>query len=418
MNLPILRDNETPALLNKQSEHRRRPDDLDLGNWRDHPQSQWAFQHVRELMPTAKIEPATSGCRPLEKNIQDLQHIQVESPHGACSLNELLEWNHVDTFLVLHREKIVTEWCAPHYNASGHHILFSVSKSMTGLLAGILEQEGLIDSEAPVADFVRLPKSCAYSDCTIRHLLDMSVALEFEENYTDRSSEYVKYRIATGWNPADQDHPDQGLQSFLYGLKKSSEEHGHLFLYRSPNTDMLGLVLEKAAGLPLADLFSHFLWQPMGAESDAYISLDRYGAARAAGGVCVTVHDLARIGQLFLDHGQANGNDVITPAWLHDTCNNGNRRAWDRGNYKHKLPNGNYRNQWYQIGDEDGSMSARGIHGQLLYINPARSVVIVKLASQPEPLNDSLTASFFTAFDKIAKTLGCGKTRSISSDIL
>jgi CubicO group peptidase (beta-lactamase class C family) len=234
----------------------------------------------------------------------------------------------------------------------------------------------------------------------------MSVALDFEENYTDSSSEYVKYRIATGWNPADQIYPDQGLKSFLYNLNKSSEEHGHAFLYRSPNTDLLGMVLESAAAETLANLFSQFLWQPMGAESDAYISLDRYGAARAAGGICVTVRDLARIGELFLNEGQAHGGQVISPEWLHDTCNNGSRQAWNRGNYKQRLPEGNYRNQWYQIGDEDRSISARGIHGQLLYINPARSVVIAKLASQPEPLHDSLTASFFLAFEKIAKTLG------------
>lgn len=357
-------------------------------------------------MPTAIIESAPNDCQLLEKNIQDLQCIQVESPLGKCSLKELLERNHVDVLLVLHHGKIVTEWCAPSYDSSGDHILFSVSKSMTGLLAGIFEHQGLVDSEAPVVDFLPLLKSCAYSDCTVRHLLDMSVALDFEENYTDSSSEYVKYRIATGWNPADQNYADRGLESFLYDLKKSSEEHGHGFLYRSPNTDLLGLILEKAGGKPLASLFSHFLWQPMGAESDAYISLDRYGAPRAAGGICVNVHDLARIGQLFLNEGQANGRRVISQAWLHDTCNNGDQQAWNRGNYKHKLPNGNYRNQWYQTGDEDGSMSARGIHGQLLYINPARSVVIAKLASQPEPLHDSLTASFFTAFAKIAKTLG------------
>ncbi len=357
-------------------------------------------------MPTAKIESAPTGCQSLEHDLQDLQRIQVESPLGTCSVEELLGSSHVDAFLILHQGKIVTEWCAPYYDVSGHHILFSVSKSMTGLLAGILEHEGLIDSDAPVVDYLHLPRSCAYSDCTIRHLLDMSVALDFEENYTDDSSEYVKYRIATGWNLADQTYPDRGLESFLCDLKKSSQEHGHAFLYRSPNTDLLGLVLEKACGKSLADLFSQFLWQPMGAGSDAYISLDRYGAARAAGGICVTIHDLARIGELFLNEGQANGRRVVSPVWLHDTRNNGDQRAWNRGNYKQKLPHGNYRNQWYQVGDEEGSICARGIHGQLLYINLARSVVIAKLASQPEPLNDSLTASFLMAFDKIAKALG------------
>jgi CubicO group peptidase (beta-lactamase class C family) len=234
----------------------------------------------------------------------------------------------------------------------------------------------------------------------------MSVALDFEENYTDEHSEYVQYRIATGWNPIDQTTPGPGLESFLYSLKQNQEDHGNTFLYRSPNTDLLGLLLERAAAVPLPKLLSHYLWKPMGAETEAYITLDRFGTSRAAGGICVTVRDLARIGQLFLENGQVNGRQVIPSTWIEDTCNNGDQAAWDRGNYKHKLPNGKYRNQWYQVGDRDSSISARGIHGQLLYINPSRSVVIAKLACQPEPLNDAITASFMSAFDQIAKQLG------------
>ncbi|MGI9319249.1 MAG: serine hydrolase domain-containing protein [bacterium] len=385
----------------------QRPKDIHIGNWRQYPYSKWAFHHVQELMPTAKIESETRECRAFPQMLQSLQDIQVKSPDGdQCSFTTLLEQNHADALLILHRGKIVAEWHAAYYDTARPHILFSVSKSVTGLLAGILEQQGLVDCEAPVADYLQLPKSCVYRDCTIRHLLDMTVALDFEENYSDQKSEYIKYRIATGWNPVDQTVPGSGLEAFLSGLTKSASEHGQAFLYRSPNTDLLGIILETAGNKPLAALIAQYLWKPMGAESEAYISLDRYGVARAAGGMCITLQDLARIGQLFLDNGRANDKQVISPTWLEDTRNNGDQRAWDKGNYKHKLPNGKYRNQWYQVGDDDGSISARGIHGQLLYINPTRSVVVAKLASQPEPLNDVLTASFFNAFDKIARDFG------------
>ena len=380
--------------------------DVDLANWRLHPQSRWAFQNVRELIPTANIKCAINSEKISRLIVGELLSIQIESDTGKSSLEVLLESNYVDALLVMHLGKIVTEWYAPHYDHNNPHVLFSVSKSLTGLLAGIMADNGMVDCEAPVADYLPLPKASAYGDCTVRHLLDMSVALDFEENYTDSRSEYVKYRIATGWNPVDQTQPDPGLETFLYNLQKSSDQHGQTFLYRSPNTDLLGLILEKAGNRPLATLFSEFLWQPLGAESDAYISLDRYGVPRAAGGICVTLRDMARVGQLFLDDGRVSDRQVVSTVWLEDTCNNGDQAAWDRGNYKQKLPRGNYRNQWYQIGDDDGSISARGIHGQLLYINPSRSVVIAKLASQPEPLNDERTALFLRAFDSIAEILG------------
>ena len=377
-----------------------------MANWRLHPQNRWAFQNLRELMPTANIKCAPDGVLMGFQEMEELLEIQIESDLRECSLRELLEQNYGDALLIMHRGKVVTEWYAPYYNKSNPHVLFSVSKSLTGLLAGIMEDNGMVDCEAPVVDYLPHSKTSAYGDCTIRHLLDMSVSLNFEENYTDSQSDYVKYRIATGWNPVDQTQSGPGLEAFLYDLQKSPNEHGYAFGYRSPNTDLLGLVLEKAGEQPLAALFSQFIWQPLGAESDAYISLDRYGAPRAAGGICSTLRDLARVGQLFLDAGRAGDKQIVSTDWLEDTFTNGDRAVWDRGNYKQRLPHGNYRNQWYQIGDDDGSISARGIHGQLLYVNPTRSVVIAKLASQPEPLNDERTALFLNAFELIAENLG------------
>ena len=383
----------------------KRPEFVNLGNWREFPNSKWSFQHVRELMPTSVIKCAENIAKPLNKNLQDVMGMVCDSPEGRCSFAQLLRQGDSDGLVILHQGDLVAEWGAQKFNSSNPHILFSVSKSITAMLAGILQHRGLIDSEAPVIEYLPLTIGSVYADCTIRDLLDMTVALDFEENYTDAHSEYMQYRVATGWNPVVQCGHDDGLEPFLYSLKKAKSEHGHAFLYRSPNTDLLGLLLERAADAPLADLLSCNLWQPMGATSDAYITLDRNGLGRAAGGICATVYDLARLGQLFLDNGQGNGKQVLPPTWIDDTCNNGDQRAWDRGNYKHKLPQGKYRNQWYQTGDEDRAICARGIHGQLLYVNPARSVVIAKVACQREPLNDVLAARMLQAFDKISRIL-------------
>ncbi len=382
-----------------------RPENLGLENWRQYPNSQWSFQHVRQLIPTAEIKCGQQTRSAPANNRQDFQAEVVTGPAGSCTLSQLLEWSKTDGLLILHHGKTVCEWTAPHFDTRNPHILFSCSKSVTAMLAGILENQGVIDSRHPVIRYLPEARNSAYGNCTLRHVLDMSVALDFEENYTDPESEYIQYRVATGWNPVNQENPGPALEEFLYTLKQSNEEHGHAFLYRSPNTDLLGLTLERAAGAPVAELFSELIWRPMGAQSDGYITLDRCGLGRTAGGICVTLADFARLGHLMLDNRGPDGDEIIPSRWIKDTFNEGDKGAWDRGNYAHRAPRGKYRSQWYQSGDEDGSINARGIHGQNLYINPTRSVVIARFASHPAPLNDAVSNACFGAFDQIAKML-------------
>ncbi len=378
-----------------------RPLDTDISNWRHRPHSAWAFQHVREILPTAPIQATAS--QPLVADLQDFSKLDFQCPTGCCGLDDLLRQSYSDGLLVLHKAKIVYRWNAAHFDPGNPHIVFSISKSITAMLAGILEGQGVIHSEAPIVDYLPGAKAGVYGGCRIRHLLDMTVALDFAENYTDPHSEYIQYRKATAWNPVDQNAPGPGLETFLYSLPRSADEHGRAFLYRSPNSDLLGLLLERAAGETLANLFAKYLWQPMAATMSGYITLERFGAPRGAGGICIGIEDLTRLGQLFLDNGKANGQRVVPVKWIEDTCNHGDQSVWDRGNYKQKLPNYTYRNQWYQIQNSEGEICARGIHGQLLYINPARCVVIARLASHPEPLNDITTSLLMAAFDKIAK---------------
>ena len=381
----------------------------DIGNWRLHPYSRWGFQHVRELVPTASL-PAAPRRAPSEtrrgEGSIELFSIRCESRFGTIGLGDLLSRAHCDGFIVLHRGKPAGQWCAPWFNPANPHILFSVSKSLTGLLVGILAGNGLLDPRKPVSHYVSGLQHGVYGECSLRDLLDMTVALNFEEEYVDPYSEYVRYRIATGWNAVDQRAQGPGLESFLKSLQGTGEPHGERFLYRSPNSDMLGLVVQEASGIPFAQVFSDLLWQPMSATTDGYVTLDSRGLARAAGGICITLADLAGVGQLLLQRGAKGNHQVVAESWVDDTWSAGNRDAWLKGNYQHKLPDGRYRNQWYQMGDADDCLHARGIHGQLLYINPAREVVIARVSSQPDPLDDVMTSDMIRAFHGIARLLG------------
>src|SRR5204862_5474770 len=116
---------------------------------------------------------------------------------------------------------------------------------------------------------------------------------------------------------------------FYRQLTKSDGAHGGAVHYVSPNTDLLGWVIERAAGERYADLMSELLWKPMGAARSAYITVDRLGAPRCAGGVCATARDLARVGQLILDGGARGSRQIVPESWIDDITRCGDRQAWD-----------------------------------------------------------------------------------------
>lgn len=363
--------------------------EVNLSNWRTAPHNQWAFHNVRQIIPTSNIT-AGHGVDGLPKGEQLNPDSLILSGWNNSSLARFLLESYADSMVILHRGKKVLEWHADHVNSTCPHIIFSVSKSVTSMLAGVLVEQGQLDVSKPIEYYLSGAKGSGYENASLQQLLDMSVALDFEESYLDKSGDYRRYRDSTGWNPVDQANPGPDLETFLYSLKKSGLSHGEQFDYKSPNSDLLGLLIERVAAVPYADLLGSAIWQPMGAETDGYVTVDRKFLARGAGGICVTANDLARFGQLVLNRGEANGRQIIPESWIEDIRRNGDRDAWRKGDFVNLLPDGCYRNKWYQVRDKDEAFFALGIHGQWLYINPRTEMVIVKLSSQPGPLDDRL----------------------------
>lgn len=373
-----------------------------LGNWRETPHSRWAFRNVRELIPTANISAGENVNR-LPINTYDLNNIRFNGfADKPCTLTDMLIASETDAFLVMHDGQIAFEWYADHYSGIEPHVVFSVSKSITGLLTGILVNKDIINPELSIEHYLPETAKCGYGECTVQHILDMTAGIEFDESYLDTTGQYAKYRVATGWNPAAAESPAMGLHEFLLTLGRNNISHGHTFQYLSPNSDLLGWVLERAANQPYAELLSRQLWQPVGAETDAYITVDRYGAARSAGGICITLRDLGRVGELMRLYGRSNGQQVVPKLWIDDTLHNGDPVAWQRGNFSHLFTNGRYRNKWYQTGNDHNAFCAIGIHGQWIYVDPIAAVTIVKLSSQTLPIDDGLDSSTLNAFHQIA----------------
>ncbi len=354
-----------------------------LDNWMRPPHPFWSFRHVRELIPTARIRHG-HHVRELPfapaGNLLDLRFDSATG--GEVALGEWLATSQSDALVAVKDGQVVLEWMAPGIRDDEPHLMFSVTKSITALLCGALVGAGLIDPDAPVVDYVPAVADSGFGDATVRHLLDMEASYAFVEDYSP-GPDFVQYRNAAGWYPAPPDH--MGLREFLATRRKEGE-HGQRFRYMSPTTDMLGGVCEAASGEPYARAVSHYLWVPMGAEADADITLDRLGAPRAAGGVSATARDLARLGMIVAE----GGADIVPADFVDDLTRGGDPSHWAIGDYADWLPGGCYRSCWYQPRVDPDCVMAVGIHGQMIYVDRPRNIVVVKQSSWDTPDSNDL----------------------------
>ncbi len=377
--------------------------DFNLDNWREFPYSAYTFQNVTELVPVQAIEGSNNSALPelLDPNIL-LREYQIAGKMQAST--EFLQESYTNGLLIIKAGAIVGEYYANGMSLFAPHLVFSVSKSITGIVAGIVLKEFGVDADSKISSVIDGTEGGAYEDATIRNLLDMTVSVDFDESYASKEGVYARYRQAMLWMSREKDsaYADENLERFILSLPKGAEDHGHRFLYKSPNSDLLGLVLQKISGIPTPLLISQKLWAPAGCRT-ATITIDSKEMARTAGGVSCSLHDAAMIGELMRAGGNVNGKNLLDPEWVNDTKLHGDTEVWARGEFFDSFPKGSYRNLWYSIGD--GDFCAIGIHGQWIYINPTKEVVIVKFSCQPKADDDELDRKSLDFFRGVCQVL-------------
>jgi len=390
----------SPALMD---DYPPQPDRLvTLANWRKAPFSAWGFRNVRRIIPTANIA-ASGDAVALEPALEEIGHVGSNGHDGnPTTVSQALRATQTDAFIVLRRGRLASEWYGNGMNATTPHIIFSISKSISGVLGGILMDRGLLDPDDRVTDYVPELASSVYAECTVRHLLDMAVGIAFTEDYDDPKGDVMRYRYAMGWDPLPAGEAPDDVRSFLARQKPDGQKHGELFHYVSANTDALGWIYERASGQCYSDITSEYLWIPLGAERDAYITVDSRDAMRAAGGICVTPRDLARFGEMIRRRGVADGRQVVPGAWIDDINEHGDPEAWARSEFADMFPQASYRSKWYRIDRTNNVLCAFGIHGQWIYIHPQAELVIVRMASEATPLDLDRVRGWRRGFDAIA----------------
>jgi CubicO group peptidase (beta-lactamase class C family) len=389
--LPIMRGSP-PALVPPRAE------------WDRPPWNRWAFQHVREILPTAEVWRGAGPVRQLPRAERDLDALPVASAAGEPStLLALLDETYTDGFLVLKDGAIAYERYFNGMTERTLHLSQSVAKSFAAGVAGILVERGVLDVAAQVTDYLPDLADTAYRGATLQQVLDMTTGVSFDETYTNPYSDIGKSDVASGWKPVPPDSdPSFRWPRHMYELIESLGElnrrHGDLFSYRSVETDVLAFCMERATGKRLPQLLSEEIWQRAGVEESASMTLDPAGYALADGGLNATLRDYGRFGLAYLE------GSLIPPAWIEAT-RNGNHAIFHEP-YTYTLPEGAYRNQWWIEDPRSRALFARGVFGQMIYVDYDHAMVIVKLSSWPDFLNTAFNNATRAACHAIAASLG------------
>lgn len=364
--------------------------EVPLDAWQVGPWNRWAYLHVGDVVATV---PVPRGDGPV-----------WELGTGAAGLDDLvdplLETGYVDGVAVVHGGALVLERYPSAMRPETLHLSQSVGKSVLGLLVGILAHQGRLDPGELVTERVPEVAGSGYAGATVQHLLDMTAAVDFVEDY---EADFWRYDVACGWHPPVPGADARTILEFLPTIGPAGWRHGERFHYATPNTDLLGLLAERAGGAPLATLIADELWSPMGAERPAELTVDPAGTAAIGGGFCATLRDYARLGALVA----AGGRDVVPPAWL-ERLGDGDPDAFGRGTVpENRAGADGYRNQWWR---RDGGALARGIHGQLIAVDPATETVLTILSSWPDATDRTLEAVHREATARVCDRLAGAPT--------
>jgi CubicO group peptidase (beta-lactamase class C family) len=363
------------------------------------PQTRWAFSNTRQFSATVAV-PRVRATKPLPAALRPLVQVRFKplgsSSETSMSWEESLAANYTDGILVMHDGKIVEERYFGVLTPEKQHILFSVTKSFVGTMGATLIAEGQLDANAPAQKYVPELAGSALGDATIQQLLDMTTGPRYTEDYTDPKAGVWDFSRAANLlaRPAGYNGPET-TYDYLKTMVKEYP-HGERFHYKTVNTDALAWILARVTGKPLQQLLHERIWSKIGLEEEAYFRVDSVGIPFAGGGLNLTLHDMARFGEMM------RLRQVVPAAVIDDIQRGGDRLQFAKAGYK-TLGGWSYRNMWWVSHNANGAYMARGIHGQCIYVDPTARVVIARFASHPMAGNVNLDPTTLPAFEAVAK---------------
>ncbi|MCU0259375.1 MAG: beta-lactamase family protein [Solirubrobacteraceae bacterium] len=260
---------------------------------------------------------------------------------------------------------------------------FSMAKTLVAMAVGVAVAEGRIASiDDPVDRYEPALAASAWRGVPLRHVLTMASGVRFDETY-DRADTDIA-RLSRAWT-----RQEGTLLERLAAIGAREAAPGERFAYASVETQVLGQVLARATGTPLADYVSERIWRPMGAEADAAWVLDAGGTEAAYCCLSARLRDWARLGLLLLEGGRRDGGTIVPADWVEAATT---VRAADRHlQPRRATPYFGYGYQTWILPDGLG-FALLGVRGQAVFVSPRERLVIAQTAVWPSPRDASLAA--------------------------
>ena len=297
-----------------------------------------------------------------------------------AELDAFIASQNVSGLIVLQDGKVRLERYARGYGREGRWTSFSVAKSFTSTLVGAAIKDGYIKSvDEPVTKYIPELAGSGYDGVTVAQLLTMTSGVRWNEDYTDAKSDVARMFLEPV--PAGED-------STVYYMKKLPRETapGSKWVYKTGETNLIGVLVMRATKKPLADYLSEKVWRPYGMEQDGFWMIDPSGHEVSGCCLSVSLRDYARMGQLALE----GGKGVVPANWFAEAT----RAHADIG-----MPGRGYGYQWWTY--PQGRYGAQGIFGQTIRVDPkTRTVIAVSAAA--DKASDPVYGAARTAFlDKL-----------------
>ncbi len=316
--------------------------------WLEADTDDWQRFPMRTLAPAD--EPLELS--PPEQPDAAVMSIEIE----GTPLLEFLAENDTEAFLVARDGRLILEEYFGDAVRESIQTSFSTAKSFASTLVGIADDEGLLSLDDAVTEHIPelLERDERFAEITIADLIHMSSGLRYEEfpPWGDQAATYYA--------------PDLRASALSAEIV---EPPGQTFLYNNYNPLLIGMILDRATGMPVATYLESRLWQPFGAEAEGSWSLDseESGFEKMESGINGRAVDLMKLGLLFADEGRLNGEQVGPAEWV----------EWATAVDATDDPAEELQAFWWTLPDSD-AFSAIGNHGQFIYVDPVSDIVIAR----------------------------------------
>lgn len=277
----------------------------------------------------------------------------------GLDVKDYMKSQRTSALVIVHDGKVVLEEYGLDFGPQGKWTSFSVAKSLTSTMVGAAVKDGHIKSlDDKVSTYIEGLKGSEYDNVTVRQLLTMTSGVRWNEDYEDPKSDVALF---------NEHKAEDGLDVTVSYMRKLGREApaGEKWVYKTGETNLIGVLVSEATGRPLAEYLSEKVWAPFGMEQDATWLLGSTGHEVAGCCIQAATRDMARFGLFIMGGGIAGGEQVLPADWIAAATT----RQADIGR-----PGKGYGYQWWTY--DDGTYAAQGIFGQGIFIDPARKLVI------------------------------------------